>query len=140
MTGKKDRINKIYKGEDFSYKGYEDEARLKWGKKVEESSRKLGAMAEFEKEKMAQRMNEIFSRFFNFKEDGLAYSDERVQELCGNYMDFLNNNFGPFYTKETFAELGKLYVQDYRFRQNIDKFGPGTSKYMAEAMEYFSKN
>jgi hypothetical protein len=51
---------------------------------------------------------------------------------------FFNENFGVTYTPEAFAAIGQMYVDDERFTNNIDKFGEGLSKFLAEAMAAFA--
>ena len=35
--------------------------------------------------------------------------------------------------------LGKMYVADERFKNNIDKYGDGTAKFASDAIEVFCK-
>ena len=35
------------------------------------------------------------------------------------------------------AGLGKMYVADERFKNNIDKYGEGTAEFVAEAINLF---
>ena len=43
-------------------------------------------------------------------------------------------------TDEILAGLGKMYVCDDRFKDNIDKYGDGTAEYAAKAIAVYSKN
>ena len=40
-------------------------------------------------------------------------------------------------TDEIIAGLGKMYVADERFKNNIDKYGEGTADFVAEAIAVF---
>lgn len=50
-----------------------------------------------------------------------------------------NQNFGYNYSLEAFAGIGQLYVYDSRFTANIDQYGEGLSKFLAEAMGIYAK-
>ena len=36
--------------------------------------------------------------------------------------------------------LGKMYVSDERFKNNIDKHGNGTAEFISESIEYYCVN
>ena len=40
---------------------------------------------------------------------------------------------------EVFASIGKGYVQNPDFKQNIDKFGAGTAQYVCDAIQQYVK-
>lgn len=40
----------------------------------------------------------------------------------------------------TIAGLGKMYLADERFKNNIDKYGEGTAEFAAEAIAIFCGN
>ena len=43
-------------------------------------------------------------------------------------------------TNEILAGLGKMYVADERFKNNIDKHGDGTAAFVSEAIEILLKS
>ncbi|MDD3461928.1 MAG: TipAS antibiotic-recognition domain-containing protein [Mesotoga sp.] len=49
-----------------------------------------------------------------------------------------NESFGHYYTIESFAALGQMYVIDERFKVNIDKLGEGLSEFLSRAMQRFA--
>lgn len=51
----------------------------------------------------------------------------------------LLNTMGT-YTPEMFANLGRLYVEDQRFTQNIDSYGAGLARFMCDAMGAFRES
>ena len=42
-------------------------------------------------------------------------------------------------TDEILAGLGKMYVDDERFKKNIDKYGEGTAEFASAAIEIYSR-
>lgn len=64
--------------------------------------------------------------------------DVEVQNLVGKWQDFITAKFYKC-TKEILAGLGQMYVGDARFSENIDRYGLGTAKFMAEAIEIYCK-
>ena len=61
-----------------------------------------------------------------------------VQALVGKWQDFITEKFYKC-TKEILAGLGQMYIGDDRFTENIDKYGVGTAKFMAEAIAVYCK-
>ena len=41
---------------------------------------------------------------------------------------------------EVFASIGKGYVQNAEFKNNLDKFGEGTAQYVSDAIEEYVKS
>lgn len=69
----------------------------------------------------------------------LSFDNLVVQELVKKLQDFISNNF---YTcnNEILYHLGSMYVNDLRFKNNIDNTcGNGTSEFVFEAIKYYCK-
>lgn len=116
-----------FKGFDFGKNPYEQEARDRWGDKaVDESNKKS---AQFGPE-LGEEMNQIY-----FSLAGIRHMDpssDEAQAGIGEWFTFLNK-MGS-YSLEAFKGLGEMYVEDERFRKNIDKFGDGLAVFMRDAM------
>lgn len=52
---------------------------------------------------------------------------------------YFNRNFGYQYTLKAFAGVGRLYISDPRFTQNIEPYGEGLSRFLAEAMRIYAE-
>ena len=117
-------------------KKYAKEVKERWGntRAYEESEKKTSG---YNKEKWGdinQETNEIFKAFAK-----LRYCDpgsQEVQELVRAWQKYITDNFYTC-TNEILAGLGLMYVQDERFKENLDKNGEGTAKLMAEAIEIY---
>ncbi|MGN0144728.1 MAG: TipAS antibiotic-recognition domain-containing protein, partial [Clostridium sp.] len=64
--------------------------------------------------------------------------DERVQKLVTKWQNHITKYYYKC-TKEILQCLGMMYVNDERFKENIDKNGEGTAEFMAEAIKIYCK-
>ena len=143
-----DKTEQAYKGEitmtdqqkfqgfDFSSNPYEQEARKRWGDKtVEKSQKELGTMSEGEKQSLSNELNSIFTGFAALSNtDPACNAAQRQVKKLHLYL----SKFGDFYTNEVFSNLGAMYVEDERFRKNIDQFAPGTATFIHKAIQYYT--
>ncbi|MDO3411957.1 MerR family transcriptional regulator [Saccharibacillus sp. CPCC 101409] len=127
-----------FEGMDFTHNPYEQEARERWGDAaVDDANRRLEQRTQTPEmradlqEEWDRRMNEMAQARH---EDPAS---PRAQKLIGGWYDYLQT-FGS-YSHEAFAGLGRMYVQDERFTQNIDRCGEGLAAWMSEAMTIFSE-
>ena len=116
---------------------YYAEAREKWGNTSE--------YKEYEKKsenRTKQEFGEINNRFMNiFSELGklkhLAIEDEKVQGKIKELQQFITENYYNC-TNEIIYSLGRMYINDERFRNSIDKAGgEGTAKFVYEAISVY---
>ncbi len=120
-------------------KKYAKEVKERWGtsKAYEESEKKTSS---YNKEKWGdinQETSEIFNGFAELRNSDPG--SEEVQELVRRWQKYITDNFYTC-TNEILSGLGLMYVEDERFKENLDKNGEGTAKLMAEAIKsYCSK-
>ena len=117
-------------------KKYAKEVKERWGtsKAYEESEKKTSS---YNKEKWGDINQETSDIFKGFAE--LRNSDpgsEEVQELVRRWQKYITDNFYTC-TNEILSGLGLMYVEDERFKENLDKNGEGTAKLMAEAIKIY---
>ena len=119
-------------------KNNETEARSRWGntEAYREHEKKT---KNYTKEKWAE-VNEglmaIFAEFAECKNNGFTANSSEVQSLVVKLRDYITRNYYTC-TDEILAGLGKMYVADERFKENIDKSGEGTAEFVAEAIGLF---
>ena len=118
---------------------HEEEIRERWGgtpvyeeyrEKTKEYSRGQWAAANL-------FMMTIFSEFADCMKAGAEVSDSEVQAL----VDRLQAHITKYYytcTDDILSGLGKMYVADERFKNNIDKYGEGTAEFVSKAIDFFS--
>ena len=80
----------------------------------------------------------IFAEFAECKASGEVADSASAQVLVAKLQAHITENY---YTciHEILAGLGKMYVCDERFKQNIDTHGIGTADFAAEAIDIFCK-
>ena len=117
-------------------KKYAKEVKERWGtsKAYEESAKKTSS---YNKEKWGdinQETSEIFKGFAELRNSDPG--SEEVQELVRRWQKYITDNF-YICTNEILSGLGLMYVEDERFKENLDKNGEGTAKLMAEAIKIY---
>lgn len=117
-------------------KKYAKEVKERWGtsKAYEESEKKTSS---YNKEKWGdinQETSEIFKGVAELRNSDPG--SEEVQELVRRWQKYITDNFYTC-TNEILSGLGLMYVEDERFKENLDKNGEGTAKLMAEAIKIY---
>lgn len=85
---------------------------------------------------LTKGMNDILQEFAFKKEEGFLSDSIEVQNLVKKLQNFITENY-YLCTKEILANLGKMYVEDIRFKNNIDKFGEGNAVFISSAIKVF---
>ena len=113
-----------------------------------ETKEKLGNTNEYKeyeeksKSRTKQEFENINDKLMNvFTELGtlryLSVEDEKVQEKVEKLKKFITDNYYTC-TNEILYSLGQMYVNDERFKNNIDKVaGEGTAKFVSEAISVY---
>ena len=121
-------------------KHYENESRDRWGntdayREHEQKTRN------YTKEKWAEAndgLMAIFAEFAACKNGSASADSTEAQTLVAKLQAHITANYYTC-TDEILAGLGKMYVADERFKKNIDKYGDGTAKFVADAICSFLK-
>ena len=117
---------------------YETETRERYGhtaayKEHEQKTKN------YTKEKWAEAndgLMAIFAEFAACNDSGVSADSAEVQALVAKLQAHITANYYTC-TDEILAGLGKMYVADERFKQNIDKFGDGTAEFAAEGIRIY---
>ena len=121
-------------------KSYEKEARERWGN-TEAYREHTEKTKNYTKEKWAEAndgLMSIFAEFAECKRQGFKADSPQAKVL----VEKLQAHISAYYytcTNEILAGLGKMYVCDERFRENINKHGEGTAEFAAEAIAFYCK-
>ena len=80
----------------------------------------------------------VFTKFAECKNNGYTVDSNNAQSLVKELQGYITDNY---YTcnNEILMGLGKMYVADKRFQDNIDKIGNGTAEYVSKAIEIYCK-
>ena len=121
-------------------KNYETEARESWGNTdaYREHEQKT---KNYTKEKWAEAnegLMAIFAEFATEKANGASADSAEAQALASKLQTHITANYYTC-TNEILAGLGKMYVADERFRNNIDKYGEGTAEFASEAIAVYCR-
>ncbi len=155
LTMKRNRLSglislaeRIRKGENIvdlkafdksSIDKYAKEAKERWGNTPEyrESEKRMEQQGAAGWKNAAQAIMDCFVGLGGLKD--MEPAAEQVQLQVKELQDTITATFFSC-TKETLAQLGKMYVGDERFRSNIDQAGgEGTAEFAARAIEEYCK-
>ena len=120
---------------------YSTEARERWGdtSAYREHEQKT---KNYTKEKWAEA-NEglmvIFAEFAACKVSGASADSAEAQALVAKLQAHITANYYTC-TDEILAGFGKMYVDDERFKKNIDKYGEETAVFAAEGIRIYVEN
>jgi len=119
-------------------KNYKKEVSSRWGD--------TDAYCEYEqktknytKEKWSEAndgLMAIFAEFAESKNSGFSADSVETKALVAKLQTHITDNYYTC-TNEILAGLGKMYVDDERFKNNIDKYGDGTADFVSEAIAVF---
>lgn len=117
---------------------YAKEARERWGDSEAycESEKKTSGCGDKKWEMLNGEMNGIFHEFAECVQAGEAPEGSRASGLVERWRNHITDNYYEC-TLEILAGLGKMYVEDGRFKENIDRFGEHTAEFMSQAIENY---
>ena len=122
-------------------KNYENEARERWGNTpaYHEHEQKTKNYTKEDWAKANDGLMAIFAELAMCKNNGESTDSTEAQTLVAKLQAHITDNYYTC-TNEILAGLGKMYVADERFKNNIDKYGEGTADFVAEAISVFCQD
>ena len=154
LTLKKERLERLISAIDGAMKGenvveafdnsvfekYKAEAKEKWGQTsaYKEHVEKTKHYTEAKWNSLAEGMNDILASFAVYMKNGEEPDSAKAQKLVEILKNHITENY-YLCTNEILSGLGKMYVADERFRNNIDKNADGTAEFICEAIEVYCK-
>lgn len=112
---------------------YAAEAKVKWGK--------TEAYKEYEKKNTPANTGDALMALFAEvgKLRHLSPDAPEVQTMVANIQSYITDHYYTC-TKQIFAGLGRMYVADERFKENIDRVGgEGCAEFVSKAIEIYCK-
>lgn len=82
------------------------------------------------------RLMSVFAKFAECKNNGHNSDSNEVQALVKELQAYITENYYTC-TNQILAGLGRMYVADERFKNNIDKHTPGTAEFVSKAIENY---
>ena len=83
-------------------------------------------------------MNAIFAEFALCMKEGFKPDTKEAQSLVKKLQSYITENYYTC-TNEILAGLGKMYVADERFKNNINKHVDGTAEFVRDAILHYRK-
>ena len=117
------------------------EARSRWGNTdaYREHEQKTNNYTREKWSEANDGMMAIFAEFATCKASGASADSTKAQALVAKLQAHITANYYTC-TDEILAGLGKMYVADERFKNNIDKYGEGTAEFAAEGIRIYVEN
>ena len=120
----------------FSYQDnqkYQQEAVDKYGQEVMDQALERQKGREDE---VASAFNQVFQSLAQNLKDGLPITASENQEEATKLLQAIRT-YGFDCSIEVFGHIGKGYVYNPEFKENIDKFGLGTAQYTSEVIAHY---
>ncbi len=117
---------------------YVAEVKEKWGstKAYEQSQNRTGGYSKEDWKKVSEGMDELLKKFA--AKVGNNPGCEEVQKLVAEWKQYITDTYYDC-TNEILAGLGQMYVEDERFKKNMDRFGSGTAQLICDAISVYCK-
>lgn len=116
---------------------YEAEARERWGDEVvDESYRRMRAWSPEQAEQARTGFTRVHEGLARLRADGAAVDDDRVQDLVQQHHEVVSLFWTP--TAEAYRGLGRMYVEDERFRATIGGGDDDLVAYLRDAMDVYA--
>ncbi len=116
---------------------YKAEAKAKWGdtQAYKAYEQKAATQSDLKSDEIANRLMTMFAEIGTLRH--LSPSAKEVQEKIAALQKFITDNYYVC-TEEILDGLGQMYVDDERFKKNIDKAGgDGTAEFVRQAISVY---
>ena len=154
LTLKKERLERLISAIDGAVKGenvmnafdnsefekHKAEVREKWGKTeaYKEHAERTKNCSKQKWNDLAEGMDHIMAEFALCMRTGKSPDSAEAQNLVKTLQNYITENYYHC-TKTILSGLGQMYVEDERFRNNIDKHADGTAVFIREAISVYCK-
>lgn len=120
---------------DFDPSEYEEEAKERWGDTdaYQESTRRVAGYTKDDWKAIQSEADAINQAFLKLMAAGTPADDAAAMDIAERHRAHISEWFYDC-SKEMHAGLGRMYVADARFKENIDKAGEGLAEYMSAAI------
>ncbi|GAA4632536.1 MerR family transcriptional regulator [Actinoallomurus vinaceus] len=135
VTSKINRPENLFAGFDPSR--YEDEARERWPEQYEQSRQAAAGFTPEQMETAQREMTAHMVRMGELKVAGAAPDDPIVLDE----VDWHYRSISRFWQPDAcaYTGLGKMYVEDARFRDNYEKVTEGLAEFQRDAMAAYAR-
>lgn len=119
---------------------YNKEVQNRW-KNTKEYNEYVNKSKDYSKEdwkNINNGLEEIFKKFSEYLVQGKSFDSDDTVNLVIRLQNYISDNY-YYCSNKILLQLGKMYIDDERFKNNIDKHYKGTAEYVNEAIEYYIK-
>lgn len=119
---------------------YNKEVQNRW-KNTKEYNEYVNKSKDYSKEdwkNINNGLEEIFKKFSEYLVQGKSFDSDDTVNLVIRLQNYISDNY-YYCSNKILLQLGKMYIDDERFKNNIDKYYKGTAEYVNEAIEYYIK-
>lgn len=92
-----------------------------------------------QEETVVTAFNQVFQALVQNLKNGLEVEALENQEEAGRLLQAIRT-YGFDCSLDVFEQIGKGYVHDPEFKENIDRFGQGTAQYTSDVIAYYVQN
>ena len=119
---------------------YDLEAKERWGETAEykEYAEKTANHSASKKQETNAGLMGVFAKFAECKQSGFAPDSSEAKALVEQLKEYIAQNYYRL-TDQMLGILGQMYVEDERYKNNIDKNGCGTAVFVFKAIENYIK-
>jgi DNA-binding transcriptional MerR regulator len=119
--------------EGFDASAYEEEARERWPEQWEQAQARVQAQ---DPAQLQRETAEAMTRMAGLQAAGEPVDGKPVQDAVADWHAWISRIWVP--DAEAFAALGRMYVEDDRFRATYERVAPGLAEYYRDAMAVYA--
>ena len=122
--------------EGFDPSAYEDEARERWPQEYEQSRRFAGSLTPQDTQRLQREMTAAMIRMAELMAAGEPVGSAAVQ----SEVEAAYHGVCRFWTPDAdaFKGLGRMYVEDERFKATYDRIAAGLAEFYRDAMAWYA--
>ncbi len=121
----------------FEENPYEAEARERWGEEaVERSKQRLANLTPEDRDRLQGGFSEVHEKIAALHREGAPLDDPRLREALDEHHGIVALAWEP--SPRAYAGLGRMYVEDERFRSVIGRGDDAMVEYLRDAMEVYA--
>lgn len=121
----------------FEENPYEAEARERWGDEaVDQSKERLAKLTPAETERLRSGFATVHAKIAALHEEQAPLDDPRLTAAIAEHHAIVSLAWEP--SPEAYAGLGRMYVEDERFRQTIGRGDDAMVEYLRDAMAVYA--
>ncbi|HET6826571.1 MAG TPA: TipAS antibiotic-recognition domain-containing protein [Amnibacterium sp.] len=124
--------------EGFDTGAYDDEARERWPEEHASSKRFTDTLTPADVERMQRETTAQIVRMAELRAAGTPVDAPEVQEEIDRLHASVSRMWTP--NAAAFTQLGRMYVDDERFRATYDRVSPGVAEYFRDAMAVYAEH